>query len=862
MRVLSIGLLAAIPLFAQNSLILSSGGSALNLTLNSHGGVRPAAIQWTLTYSPNELLSVQAVVAGSAAAAGKTISCAGATGSYRCLLAGTNSTVISDGVVAVVTVAAAAGVAASALGITNMMGATSDGFALVVTGTGGTAATAGVATSPSGSVPPATAPALSGLSCVPGSLAAATAATCTVTLSGPGGGTVTLASNNPALSVPPAITVVAGSTTATFAATAGNVATGQTATVTARLNGASQSVSITLLPALTITSLACTPSTLGPGASSVCTVTLSRTGGGTITLSSSNTAVAIPPAVTVAAASTSATFSAIAGAIASSQSASVTARLNASTQTALLVLQPATQATFGIASLNCVPDLSAAGSLYCAIQLTRGAPDGGVQVTIQSSSARLQPPAPIRIPAGQQNATFAMHVVASDQDAQPQVTASMPGAARTISVSITGARPTAVILAAATIAAGTRLSGEIPLNPSNVPDFVKVALSTTNANLRLPASITFRPGQTRATFQISADPRAREGDAEILAQFGQTVARAPLAVSSSRSPFLIIPHEITARFGEVAAFTASAFDPQGLPVVYSLDTLPEGASFDAATGSFSWTPEPSQAAVYEIAVTATNSESAAATARVKITVDSGAPVITGIYNAAGKDVPACSPGALASVEGRWLATGSDPVADPSGASAELGGVRVTVNGKRASVVYASARRIDFVCPALEPGNVAVSVENASGAAGPAPAVMAAIAPALFTLDGSGAGQGIVYLAGSSELAASRDDLALGEPAQAGDAVVLRATGIGSPSGPPPVVMVGGLPAQVASVGNVSGMAGIVEITVLVPAGVAEGDRVPVYLVFRRLNVPAFVRGERQNLRLRSNWVTIAVESGR
>ena len=238
-------------------------------------------------------------------------------------------------------------------------------------------------------------------------------------------------------------------TTATFAATAGNVSTGQTATVTAKLNGASQSVSITLLPALTITSLACTPSTLGPGASSVCTVTLSRTGGGTITLSSSNTAVAIPPAVTVAAASTSATFSAIAGAIASSQTASVTARLNASTQTALLVLQPATQVAFGIASLNCVPDLSAAGSLNCAIQLTRGAPDGGVQVTIQSSSARLQPPAPIRISAGQQNATFAIHVIASDQDAQPQVTASMPGAARTISVSISGARPTAVILAAA-----------------------------------------------------------------------------------------------------------------------------------------------------------------------------------------------------------------------------------------------------------------------------------------------------------------------------------------------------------------------------------------------------------------------------
>src|SRR5436305_9471949 len=110
MRVLTIGLLAAIPLFAQNSLVLSSGGSALNLTLTSRGGVQPAAIQWTLTYSSNELLSIKAVVAGSAAAAGKTITCAGTTGTYRCVLSGANSTVIPDGVVAVVTIAAAAGV--------------------------------------------------------------------------------------------------------------------------------------------------------------------------------------------------------------------------------------------------------------------------------------------------------------------------------------------------------------------------------------------------------------------------------------------------------------------------------------------------------------------------------------------------------------------------------------------------------------------------------------------------------------------------------------------------------------------------------------------------------------------------------
>ena len=600
MRVLTLGLLAAIPLFAQNSLVLSSGASALNLTLTSRAGVQPAAIQWTLTYSPNEVLSIQAAAAGSAAAAGKTITCAGAAGTYRCVLSGANSTVIPDGVVAVVTFVAAAGVTSSAVGVTNSMGATSAGFGLALTGTGGAV------------VPPQLRRHRVRVRACAG-YCGSDRFELRAWIAGRGGGRHLHGDTIPyrgrdrrALQQQPRAYRAAGGrgrfqidhrrlrrhrgerrdrpdchrdgkTERRFpdrfdhaVARAGN--------------------HVIRLHAIHIRT----------GRQQRLHLTLSRTGGGTISLSSNNAALTVPPAVAVASASTTATFAATAGNVGSSQTATVTAKLNGSTQSASLGLQPATQTALGIASLNCVPDLSAAGSLSCSIQLTRAAPAGGVQVTIQSSSARLQPPASIRISTGQQGATFAIHVIASDQDLQTQVTASIPGAARTISISITGARPTAVVLAAATITAGTRLSGEIRLNPSNVPDFVTVALSATTSNLRVPASIVFRPGQTRATFQISADRQARAGSAEIVAQFGQTVVRSRLSITFPRSPFLIVPQEITARFGEEAAFTASAFDPQGLPVVYSVDSLPKGATFDAATGSFSWMPEPSQAAIYKL----------------------------------------------------------------------------------------------------------------------------------------------------------------------------------------------------------------------------------------------------------------------
>jgi hypothetical protein len=64
-----------------------------------------------------------------------------------------------------------------------------------------------------------------------------------------------------------------------------------------------------------------------------------------------------------------------------------------------------------------------------------------------------------------------------------------------------------------------------------------------------------------------------------------------------------------------------------------------------------------------------------------------------------------------------------------------------------------------------------------------------------------------------------------------------------------------LVAQVCSVQRVPGMAGVVEITVIVPPGVPEGDHVPV--------VASFPLSETEGGDVvRSNAVTIAIEPGR
>src|ERR1700687_4734917 len=85
---LTLVLTSSSALFGQGTLVLSSatttGGTvALALTLTSPVGSEPAGIQWDLTYSATDVVSINAVAAGSAVTAGKSINCSPSSGTFR-----------------------------------------------------------------------------------------------------------------------------------------------------------------------------------------------------------------------------------------------------------------------------------------------------------------------------------------------------------------------------------------------------------------------------------------------------------------------------------------------------------------------------------------------------------------------------------------------------------------------------------------------------------------------------------------------------------------------------------------------------------------------------------------------------------
>jgi len=169
----------------------------------------------------------------------------------------------------------------------------------------------------------------------------------------------------------------------------------------------------------------------------------------------------------------------------------------------------------------------------------------------------------------------------------------------------------------------------------------------------------------------------------------------------------------------------------------------------------------------------------------------------------------------------------------------VGGTSVYVNGVAAPVLYASANQVAAVMPFGIAGSLTqlyVQYQNVTSA--PFNLSVASQIPAIFTLNGSGAGQAaaINNKDGSINGAAS--------PAKVGDYVQLYITGAGqtSPSGtdglinaaplPVPVgtvkVTIGGQTANVNFAGGAPGaVAGVIQVNAQIPDGVTTGGAVPV-----------------------------------
>jgi uncharacterized protein (TIGR03437 family) len=494
------------PACGQTMLSLSSGSAipggsvSLTLVLTIVSGAAPAGLQWTLSYAAGDVVSVSTVAGAAITGAGKTLYCNPKSGSVTCIATGMNTTAMSSGVVAVVTLGLAAGLTSSTepLPLTGLGGVLFDGSMTTVTGSGGTI-----------SVTQPVLPTVTTLQCSPTNVVSGSASVCTATISQAapaGGATVALASNNALLTVPSSVTVGAGGTTASFSATAGSIPADQAATVTATLNGQSRTANLSLVAPVLVSSLACSPTSLNSGAATTCTVTLTKaapTGGASVALSSNNALLPVAASVNVAAGATTASFNATVGSINSDQSATLTATLNGQSRTATVNLLGKVL----VSSLACNPtSLKSGAASSCTVTLSKAAASGGTGVGVSANNGAVTVPPTVTVAAGVSSATFNATAGSVSANQPVTVTASLNGSSAAAALTVAPVLPTISKLQCSptTLASYGSAACTVTLAAPATSGGAKVTLTDNSGQLYTPASVTVSAGSSSATFSVIA----------------------------------------------------------------------------------------------------------------------------------------------------------------------------------------------------------------------------------------------------------------------------------------------------------------------------------------------------------------------
>ncbi len=314
----------------------------MNLSLSAAGSGQPASLEWTLNYSATDFSSAGVEVGPAAAQASKSVSCQNQTGSLTCMLWGLSSGIVSDGVVATVSlnVSPSTSNTSSTVQILSPTAANPSAAAISASASGGTV----IIVQP---------PGLNGFSCSPILISPPIVSTCTVDLTsaaGSGGATITLNSSPADVNIASTVTVPQGATSTTFSVTAKTVGTTTPVTLTASYSGVNETFGLTVNPPpAALSSVSVNPATIIGGQSGTGTVSLTAaagSGGAVVSISSSNSDATVPASVAIPQGSTSATFSVTTGSVTTATSITLTASYAGIAQTAALMVNPVSSATY------------------------------------------------------------------------------------------------------------------------------------------------------------------------------------------------------------------------------------------------------------------------------------------------------------------------------------------------------------------------------------------------------------------------------------------------------------------------------------------------------------------------------------
>ena len=359
-----------------------------------------------------------------------------------------------------------------------------------------------------------------------------TTSTGTVTISQPAGasGTViNLSTSDVSASVPATVTVAAGATTANFGVSTVGSAITTTVNVIASAAGGKASAVLTITP-IQVTSMTINLTPVVGGNQTSGTVTLNGpapTGGMGISLTTSNGTAVVPLNVEVAAGSTTGTFTINTIGVSTPTTVTITGSDGTNTVSANLTVNPAS-----LSSVSVAPSTVAGGNTAIGTVTLNGfAPNGGLAVSLNSSSGLASLPPTVTVPSGSTSATFNVATSVVQTSSPVTITATQGANSSKAQLTITPAGLSGLTFLPTSVQGGSPSTGTITLNGPAPSGGLTINLASSDPSTTVPSSVVVIAGSTSATFTTSTSPVATSTSATITATQGSNSQKATLTVT-------------------------------------------------------------------------------------------------------------------------------------------------------------------------------------------------------------------------------------------------------------------------------------------------------------------------------------------
>ena len=377
-------------------------------------------------------------------------------------------------------------------------------------------------------------PALSALTLNPTSVTGGASSQGTVTLSGaaPSGGiVVTLSDNASATSEPGSVTVPAGSTSATFTISTGTVGTSTVSTISAVYGGVTKTAALTVSPpAVSLSTLALSPTSVTGGTTSQGTVTLSSaapSGGLVVSLSDNSSLTSLPASVTVPAGSTSASFTITTSAVDTSSSATISAVYGGVTKTATLSVNPPALSALTLNPTSVTGGTTSQGT----VTLSGAAPSGGLVVSLSDNTSVTSVPASVTVPAGSTSATFTVSTSAVGSSNSATISAAYGGATKTAALTVNPPVLSTLTLNPSTVKGNNTSQGTVTLSGPAPSGGAAVTITDNSSKASEPVRVTVPAGSTGASFTITTTAVYTTTPVTISALYGGVTKTVTLTVT-------------------------------------------------------------------------------------------------------------------------------------------------------------------------------------------------------------------------------------------------------------------------------------------------------------------------------------------